>query len=102
RVLTPVSLRWGLKSQNGPTFVELGLFSAALQTMPRSESCRNQLGRPESVPTGMPSCRAAYPRVLPSRSQRTTGTRYLSGSWLNPGRGPVAGHQPNVGVGITR
>lgn len=43
-----------------------------------------------TVPSGTPSCRAASPRVLPSRSDRTRTPRYLSGrrlnSWSSRGR----------------
>src|SRR5439155_16530704 len=44
----------------------------ANRTLPRAS-------RAASVPSGQPSCRAAFLRVLPSRSQRTIATRYLSG-----------------------
>src|SRR5438132_1894797 len=38
---------------------------------------------PDRVPSDQPSCLAASLRVRPSRSQRTTGTRYFSERRLN-------------------
>ncbi len=44
---------------------------------------RAVVNRPDNVPSGTRSCRAASLRVLPSRSQITTASRYLSGRRFN-------------------
>jgi hypothetical protein len=69
--------------------------AAAERTSPRRASRRASSPRPrasrlDTVPSGQPSCRAASPRLRPSRSQSTTGARYRSGSrlssWSSSGR----------------